>query len=161
MPAPRQTILLVEDNDDDAFITSRAFVTAKVEVNITRTEDGQSAIDYLEGVGRYADREKYPLPDVVMLDLKLPHKTGLEVLRWVRGHKTLSPIVVLILTSSSERADVEEAYRLHVNAYVVKPTSLNHMVDIARNIQNFWLNTSIVLRPTFVFPFLLTAARLF
>lgn len=160
MPASHQIILLVEDNDDDAFITSRAFVTAEVSAIIKRAEDGQAATDYLEGKGVYADRDKYPMPDILMLDLKLPHKTGLEVLRWVREHKTLSPMVVLILTSSSERIDVEEAYRLHVNAYVVKPTSLNHMVDIARNIQNFWLNNSIVLRPTFVFPFLLTAARL-
>lgn len=160
MPTDPRVILLVEDNDDDAFITSRAFISAQVNATIKRTEDGQSAIDYLSGTGPYADRKAYPLPDVLLLDLKLPHKTGLEVLQWVREHEVLHPLVVLVLTSSSERIDVEKAYQLHVNAYVVKPTSINHMVEIARHIQNFWLNTAIVLRPTFVFPFMLTAARL-
>ncbi|PAW77628.1 MAG: hypothetical protein B9S32_10115 [Verrucomicrobia bacterium Tous-C9LFEB] len=153
-------ILMVEDNDDDAFITSRAFNSAQVDVTIKRAEDGQSAMDYLEGGGVYADRKTYPLPDIVLLDLKLPRKSGLEVLQWVRKHPTLHPMVILVLTSSSERADVEAAYQLHVNAYVVKPTSINHMVDIARHIHSFWLNTAVVLRPTFVFPFILTAARL-
>lgn len=160
MPQDKQIILLVEDNDDDAFITSRAFTSAQVEAIIKRTEDGQAAIDYLDGVGAYADRKEYPLPDILLLDLKLPHKTGLEVLRWVREHKVLSPLVVLVLTSSSERGDVETAYRLHANAYLVKPTSMDHMVKIARNIHDFWLNSSIVLRPSLVFPFLLTAAKL-
>ncbi len=160
MPKDPQIILLVEDNDDDAFITSRAFNSAQIHVTIKRTEDGQSAIDYLSGAGPYADRALYPLPDIILLDLKLPHKTGLDVLKWVREHPVLHPMVILVLTSSSERADVEAAYQLHVNAYVVKPTSMNHMVDIARQIHSFWLNTAVMLRPTFVFPFILAAARL-
>ncbi|SDU13172.1 two-component system, unclassified family, response regulator [Verrucomicrobium sp. GAS474] len=160
MSLPAPTILLVEDNDDDAFITRRAFSTAKADLAIERADDGQAAIDYLSGTGRYADRERHPFPDLVLLDLKLPLKNGLEVLRWIRQHETLSPLVVLILTSSSERADVEEAYRLHVNAYIVKPTSINTMVEIVGHIENFWLNASNVLRPSFLSPIILAAGKL-
>lgn len=156
----KPVILLVEDNDDDAFIATRAFGTAQIDALITRADDGQAAIDYIQGTGIYTDRTIYPLPDLVLLDLKLPQKNGLEVLRWIRENEVFKPIVVLIMTSSSERNDVEQAYRLNANAYMVKPTSMNLMVEIAQHIQRFWLNSSVVLRPTLVLPFLITAGKL-
>lgn len=142
-----RTILLVEDNDDDAFITERAFKTAGVSISMTRCRDGQSVLDYLEGKGLYGDREKYPFPTLVLLDFKIPQKSGLEILRWVRQHKIFSSLVVIALTSSSERVDVTEAYKLHINAYLVKPSSLSTMTELARAIGTFWLN-----KVTFVYP---------
>jgi CheY-like chemotaxis protein len=151
-----RTILLVEDNDDDAFITERAFTSAGVKGRIHRCADGQSVIDYLSGLPPYGNRQENPVPHLILLDLKVPRKTGLEVLEWIRQHEKLSPLVVLVLTSSCEPKDVEEAYKLHVNAYLVKPTSLTAMTEIATCICRLWLDKSSLIHPSLVFPFLLS-----
>lgn len=137
--APFDT-LLVEDNDDDAFFVQRAFKTAGVASRITHCRDGLSALNYFEGESDYANRELYPLPHLLLLDIKLPHRTGLEILSWLRSHPELHTQIVIILTSSSEKRHVQEAHRLHVNAFLVKPSSLDGMVELARCIQTTWLN---------------------
>lgn len=149
-----RTILLVEDNDDDAFITQRAFSSAGINAVIHRCEDGQAVIDYLSGLPPYTDRETNPVPHLILLDLKVPRKNGLEVLEWIRKHENFSPLVVLALTSSCEPKDVEQAYRLHINAYLVKPTSLSAMAEIAKCIRQLWLEKSSLIHPSLVFPLL-------
>src|SRR4051812_28005161 len=96
------TILLVEDNEDDVFLMTRALKAAGIANPLQIVEDGQQAIDYLKGAGRFADRNTYPMPAIVFLDLKLPIMMGLEVLEWIRGEPGLSDIVVVVLTSSNE-----------------------------------------------------------
>ena len=100
--------------------------------------DGQEAMNYLKGEGKFADREKYPLPSLVLLDLRLPKVMGLDVLRWIRQQSGLD-LVVLILTSSAEEADISESYRLGVNAYLTKPFEASEREAMAKSIKDFWL----------------------
>ena len=132
--------LLVEDNEDDAFILQRAFRTAGVAARITHCRDGRNALDYFQGESDYGDPSRFPLPHVLILDLKLPFRNGIEVLRWLRAHPEFKKLIVVILTSSSEDRDVQEAHQLQANAYLVKPSSLDGMVELARCIQACWIN---------------------
>ena len=119
--ASARYILLVEDNPDDAFFMERALKDARLEFPLHRATDGQEAIDYLSGVGKFSDRLKYPLPAFVFLDLKLPYKSGFEVFSWIRQQPALRDSVVIILTSSAEPRDREMASKLGAHAYLVKP----------------------------------------
>jgi CheY-like chemotaxis protein len=132
--------MLVEDNEDDAFLMKRALKAADIEEPLLVVEDGQQAIDYLAGRGAYADRERYPLPTFIFLDLKLPYKSGHEVLAWIRNQSTLSEIVVVVLSSSNQPSDLEEAYRLGANSYVVKPPATEQLVSLARAFKHYWLD---------------------
>lgn len=114
-------VLLVEDNPDDAFLMRRALKKTGLELPLHLATDGQIAIDYLRGANEFSDREKYPLPAVVFLDLKLPFVTGFQVLEWIRDHPTLHDLNVVILTSSAEDRDFKRAKQLGVIAYLVKP----------------------------------------
>jgi CheY-like chemotaxis protein len=145
-----RTILLAEDNDDDAFLTTRAMESAGISHSIQHCRNGQDVIRYLEQF--ISDRQaptEAPLPELVLLDLKMPRLGGLETLRWIRAHDTFSPLIVLALTSSREERDVKTAYQLHINAYLVKPSSLSEMVDLARAIRHFWLDQNHFILPCF------------
>jgi CheY-like chemotaxis protein len=107
-------------------------------------EDGDKAIDYLAGTGEFADRGKYPLPCVTLLDLKLPGKNGLEVLGWIHGREEFVTRVVIVLTTSREPRDIQEAYRLGANAYLVKPTSPAQLAQIVAAIKAFWIDHNVV-----------------
>jgi CheY-like chemotaxis protein len=133
------TILLVEDNEDDVFLMTRALKAAGIANPLQIVEDGQQAIDYLKGAGRFADRNTYPMPAIVFLDLKLPIMMGLEVLEWIRGEPGLSDIVVVVLTSSNEPSDLKAAYRLGANSYVVKPPDADQLLDMAKAFKWYWL----------------------
>jgi CheY-like chemotaxis protein len=133
-------ILLLEDNDDDAFLTERALKKAGINSMLQRYYDGQSVIDHLSTLRREDDLIKNTIPHLVLLDIKTPKKTGLEVLHWIRSHQQFAPMIVLALTSSSERKDIARAFELHINAYLVKPTSLSTMVEIAQCIKKLWLD---------------------
>jgi CheY-like chemotaxis protein len=104
--------------------------------------DGQQAIDYLEGAGKFADREKFPLPCLVLLDLKLPHVMGLEVLKWIR-QRSGPPLVVIVLTASAEQADIAAAYRLGANAFLTKPSESGKFEETVKAIKDFWLTHNI------------------
>jgi len=134
-----RAILLVEDNEDDAFLMRRAFEGAAVKNPLYTVEDGQAAIDYLGGVGKYQDREAYPLPAIVFLDLKLPYKSGHEVLEWIRQQKDLQSLVVVVLTSSGEPNDLSKSYRLGANSYVVKPPTTPQLLEMAKAFKWYWL----------------------
>ena len=133
-----KTILQVEDDPNDVFFLQRAMKKAGVANPIQTASDGQQAIDYLQGVGRFADREQFPLPCLVLLDLKLPYVMGLDVLRWIRKQPgTALPVV--ILSASGEDADIASAYRLGANGYLIKPSEANQLVDMAKAIKDSWL----------------------
>src|ERR1051325_177850 len=109
---PQPTILLVEDNEDDVFLMIRALKAAGVELPLQTVGDGRLALDYLSGVGASRDRSLYPVPGLILLDIKLPQLSGLEVLRWLRAEPDLRRTVVIILTSSNHPGDVRQAYDL-------------------------------------------------
>jgi CheY-like chemotaxis protein len=115
------TILLVEDNDDDVFFMRHALQKAKVGLPVQVVPNGQAALDYLSGEGRYADREKYPLPTLIFLDLKMPYVNGFEVLAWMQRQTFTPEIQVVVLTSSPEDRDRQRAKELGARAYLVKP----------------------------------------
>jgi CheY-like chemotaxis protein len=133
-----RTILQVEDDANDVLFLQRAMDKAGVANPIQVVTDGQQAIDYLGGAGKFADRDLYPFPALVLLDLKLPHVMGLEVLRWISGQPEMA-LVVLLLTASSEEADIAAAYRLGAKAFLTKPSKLETLLAMAKAIKDFWL----------------------
>jgi len=139
MSDSRPSVLIVEDNPDDLFILKRAFRLAGTPNPLNHVEHGQQAIDYLAGVCPFDDRGAYPLPSLVLLDLKLPIKNGLEVLAWIKQQASCRGIVVVILTSSSEDKDISQAYDLGANAFLVKPASAEKLTEIVRALDVFWL----------------------
>jgi CheY-like chemotaxis protein len=132
-------ILLVEDNEDDVFLMKHALTGAGVSNPVFVVETGQQAVDYLSGVGQYADRRAYPLPVIVFLDLKLPLMSGHEVLAWIRGQRQFESLVVVVLTSSNEPSDVRRSYSLGANSYLVKPMSARQLIDLAKAFNWSWL----------------------
>lgn len=133
-----KTILQVEDDSNDVFFLQHAMKKAGVANPIHVVSDGQQAIDYLQGVGKFADRVRYPLPSLVLLDLKLPYVMGLDVLRWIREQPG-SAMVVVVMSASAEDADIAAAYRLGANAFLTKPSEANKLEDIVKAIRDFWL----------------------
>ena len=131
-------ILQVEDDPNDVVLLQHAMTKAGVANPIQVATDGRQAIDYLKGYGKFSDREKYPLPCLVLLDLKLPYVMGLEVLKWIREQPGLV-MVVLLLTASAEDSDITTAYRLGANAFLTKPSKASKLEDMARAIKDFWL----------------------
>ncbi len=121
MEVERLPVLVVEDNDDDVFILRRAFRDSKLANPLFIVTDGQEALDYLRGHGRFADRTAFPFPSLVLLDLKLPFVSGLEVLEWIQSQPFKSSLLVIILTSSAEDRDIHRAYHLGARAYLTKP----------------------------------------
>ena len=131
-------ILQVEDDANDVFLLQHAMTAAGVENPIQVASDGQQAIDYLKGAGKFSDRKSFPLPCLVLLDLKLPYVMGLEVLKWIRQQPGAF-LVVILLTASAEDEDIASAYRLGANAFLTKPSQASSLVEMARSIKDFWL----------------------
>jgi len=140
MRSEGKTILLVEDDQNDVFFLQYAFENAGIQNPVQVVDDGQEAINYLAGSGAYADRQQFPLPCLVLLDLKLPGKMGNDVLRWIRNQPSLSHLLVVVLTSSSDANDVDGAYEWGAQSYLVKPLSLEKRLEMARAIKNYWLD---------------------
>ena len=130
---------MADDDENDIFLLRRAFRDADVRNPLHAVSDGQEAIDYLLGEGKYADRIEFPFPSIVILDLKMPRKTGLDVLRWLRDEAGLSCLPTIMLSSSAHPSDVENAYLLGANAFVVKPPGMSERTELARMIKGFWL----------------------
>jgi CheY-like chemotaxis protein len=131
-------ILLAEDDDNDVFFMERAFRQAQVISPVYRVKDGEEAVSYLNGEGAYADREKSPLPSLLLLDLKMPRKNGFDVLAWVRGQPGLKRLPIVVVTSSREILDVNRAYDLGANSYLVKPVKFDGLVDMVKTLNTFW-----------------------
>lgn len=134
--------MLAEDTEDDVLLIKRAFVRGGVESPIYVVHDGEEAIWYLKGEGKFANRAEYPLPDLLLLDLKMPILDGFEVLRWVRQQPVLKALRVLVLTSSDSLCDVNLAYKLGANSFLVKPLEFENCVQLGKLILDYWLERS-------------------
>ena len=135
----KKIILLVEDNPSDADLTRRALSKGHISNDLVVAEDGQDALDYLRGEGAYFGRAVSETPSVILLDLKLPKVSGLDVLRVVRADARLRRIPVVILTSSKEEEDVSAGYDLSVNSYVRKPVDFKEFQAAIANLGLYWL----------------------
>jgi len=132
-------ILLVEDNPDDVDLTLRALKRNNIMNEVVVARDGVEALDYLFATGTHAGRDTSVMPQVVLLDLKLPKVDGLEVLRRVRADERTKLLPVVILTSSKEQQDLVESYSLGANSYVRKPVDFNQFVEAVRQLGLYWL----------------------
>ena len=133
-----RAILLVEDDENDVLVMKMALEKVGLTCPIRMARDGREAQDYLSGTGKFADRHEYPLPYLILLDLKLPRIMGMEVLKWVRERPEFDSIIVLILSSSSMPEDIHGAYQLHANGYLVKPYNLEKLELMTQAIKEFW-----------------------
>jgi CheY-like chemotaxis protein len=131
-------ILLVEDDYNEILLIQRAFRQAKIEPPMSIVSDGDEAIAYLSRQGKYADSKLYPTPVLVLLDLKLPRRSGLEVLTWIRQQPESKRLLVVVLTSSQENSDIAQAYDLGANSYLVKPVNFQDFVQLIELIDNYW-----------------------
>ena len=136
---PDGIILLVEDNEDDVDLTLRALKRNNIRNEVVVARDGVEALDYLWGTGAHAGRDTAQMPQVILLDLKLPKIDGLEVLRRVRSDERTKLLPVVILTSSKEQQDMVESYSLGANSYVRKPVDFNQFVEAVRQLGLYWL----------------------
>jgi CheY-like chemotaxis protein len=132
-------ILLVEDNPDDEALTIRALNKNKIANNLSVVRDGVEALDFLFCTGSYAERDPNDLPEVILLDLKLPKLDGLEVLRRIREDKRTQLLPVVILTSSVEEQDLIKSYSLGANSYIRKPVDFSQFVEAVHQLGMYWL----------------------
>ncbi|MBC8875021.1 MAG: response regulator [Planctomycetes bacterium] len=138
----RETLLIVEDDPYDAKLIKRAIKKARILNPVQVVEDGEQAIAYLAGHPPYDDRSQFPLPVLMLLDLKLPRKDGFEVLQWLRSQAALGRLPVVMLTSSSQTYDINRAYDLGANSYLVKPVGTDSLVDMLKTVELYWLIAS-------------------
>ena len=139
MGLERYLMLLVEDDPNDIILIKRAFEKANITNPLQVVEDGEEAVAYLAGKGRYGDRQNYPLPILILLDLKLPRKSGHEVLEWLRQQPMLKRLTVVVLTSSQQSSDVNRAYDLGANSYLVKPVTFDALVEMVKSLNFYWI----------------------
>jgi CheY-like chemotaxis protein len=139
MDNPRFTVLLVEDDLNDIFIVKRAFKITNLPTPLQVVTDGQDAISYLRGEGKYADRNAFPLPHLIVMDIRMPRRTGFEVLEWVKSSdQPLRRIPIVIVSSSKNPADINRAYELGANAYMVKPMNFRDVEHLFETITHYW-----------------------
>lgn len=134
-----QAILVVEDDPNDVLLIQRAFKKANILNPLKTVGNGDEAVAYLGGEGKYADQEESPSPVLVLLDLKLPRRSGLEVLEWIRAQERLRRLPVVVLTSSRETSDINKAYDLGANSYLVKPVGFDSLLDLVKSLELYWL----------------------
>ncbi|WP_013334381.1 response regulator [Gloeothece verrucosa] len=139
MTTDLSTILLVEDNPKDVFLIQRAIRKANITTPIQVVHDGDAAVQYLAGQAPYLDRTVYPLPVFILLDLKLPRRSGAEVLMWLRQQPGIRRLPVVVLTSSREYTDINRIYDLGANAYIVKPPNFDQLVNIIQTLNLHWI----------------------
>lgn len=132
-------ILMIEDNPSDVRLTIEAFRDAKVRNHLHVASNGDEAMEFLRGLGAHKGA---PRPDLILLDLNLPGKSGTEVLEEIKGDPALKRIPVIVLTTSDNESDIQRAYDLHVNAYVTKPIDLEKFIGIAEAVEEFWLSVA-------------------
>jgi DNA-binding response OmpR family regulator len=137
-----QTVLLVEDDPNDKLFFERALREIS-HANLISVSDGEEAIAYIQGSAPFEDRESCPIPQLIILDLKLPRRSGHEVLAWLKGESTYKTLPVVIFTSSDQISDIEKAYNLGANSYLVKPVGYENLIDTVRTIHTYWLERNL------------------
>jgi CheY-like chemotaxis protein len=138
----RAVILLAEDREDDIVLIRRALEKTSVEHTLFVVENGEDATSYLQGVGKFSNRAEYPLPSLLLLDLKMPGMDGFDVLRWIKGQPGLGSLRIVVLTSSDAIYDVNLAYQLGANSFMVKPFDFENTLELARIVTEYWLDKS-------------------
>jgi CheY-like chemotaxis protein len=144
-------VLVAEDRDDDLFMLRRSFQQLGFETPVQYVRDGDETIAYLAGEGKFANRIEYPLPDLLLLDLKMPRKNGFDVLEWIQGQPELDALRVVVLTTSDDIFEVNRAYKLGASSFLTKPFNFTEFRDIVQAVHNYWLNLNrapAVERPT-------------
>ena len=141
-------ILLAEDDPDDVFQLKRAFKKNNITLPVHVSPDGEDAMSYLRGEGPYADRTRYPFPRVLITDLKMPKRTGFELLRWLYHHPECNLIPKIVLSNSRMEQDVKQSYQLGVNCYLVKPATFDEMCDLVGLVFQFWTRCELPPLPT-------------
>ncbi|HTD88931.1 MAG TPA: response regulator [Candidatus Binatia bacterium] len=141
-PLEYESILLAEDNDDHVVLIKRAFKQARFLNPLQIVQDGAEAIAYLNGDGKYADRNHYPMPGLLLLDLKMPNKNGFEVMEWIRNQPALSHLKIVVLTTTDRVFDVQRAYELGARSFLVKPLDFRDFVQLGPALKGFWIWTS-------------------
>jgi len=139
-----QTILIVEDNDDDFFATTRAFKKADLANPVRRCTNGDQALDYLFRRGEFSDPDRAPRPGIILLDLNLPGTDGRQVLRVVKADPSLKKIPVIVLTTSRARQDIEKCYADGANSYIQKPVNLEGFVQAVTRLKEYWFEIAIL-----------------
>ena len=131
--------LLVEDNPDHVLLLQRAFKRAKILNPLQVVRSGEEAIEYLAGKGKYSNRAEFPPPALVLLDLKMPGIDGFDLLRWIRHEQGMAGLRVVVLTTSDDARDVDRAYKLGANSFLVKPTDFDRFVEISQALNGYWV----------------------
>ncbi|MDX1952527.1 MAG: response regulator [Verrucomicrobiota bacterium] len=134
---PRPVILLVDDNPHDVILIRLAFRKVGIIDTIQLVKDGAEAMRYIQGEGIYADRDHYPQPTLVLLDLKMPQTSGFRVLEWIRSHDELAQLIVVVMSGSRDDADIKRAYELGANSYLVKPTKFEDLVKMMESLKDY------------------------
>ena len=134
-----KVFLLVEDNENDALLLQRAFSRGNLVNPLQVLTTGEQALEYFQGTGRFSNRAEFPLPAILLLDLNLPGISGFDVLRWIRSQPSLATMRVIVLTSSSSIQDVNQAYRLGANSFLVKPMDLEHLCRMTEALEGYWI----------------------
>jgi len=143
MGVPEQAvILLIDDSENDVLLAKRALAKAGIFNPLYVVHNGEETIAYLEGAGPFSSRDEYPLPELVLLDLKMPGLNGFEVLQWIREQPNLKGLRVIVLTTSEDIHDVNRAYQMGANSFLMKPFDFDHYTDMARTLGSFWLDHS-------------------
>lgn len=135
----KAVILLVEDQENDIQLIRRAFVKAQIPNPLQVVRDGEEAMAYLAGEKQFSNRAEFPLPKLILLDLKMPGLDGFEVLKWIRSQPGLRSLIVVVLTSSDHIRDVNEAYGLGANSFMVKPMDFENIVELSRLLRDYWI----------------------
>lgn len=132
------TILHVEDDPNDVLLVERAMKKANSSAQLRSVPDGDKALSYLKGEAAFSNREENPLPNLVLLDLKMPRKSGLEVLGWIREQPPFKRMPVVVFTSSKHDQDINKAYELGANSYLVKPVGFDELLETVKQIEHYW-----------------------
>jgi DNA-binding response OmpR family regulator len=140
MTKETDVLLLVEDDPNDILLFERAMEKIQLPIELIVVQDGEKAISYLSGSGKFKDRKRYPLPHIILVDLKLPKKSGFDVVEWVKNHPEFKIIPVIVLSSSKQVQDVNLAYGLGTNSYLVKPIGFNELSKLIEAFGCYWLS---------------------
>ena len=139
MNATHACVLHVDDDPSDCLLVRQACRKAEVSFQLQSVSDGEAAIAYLSGTDIYADREQYPLPILVLLDLKMPRMSGFDVLAWIRRHAPFKTLPVVVFTASNQEEDIQRAYAVGANSYLVKPVGIHTLTEMIKQVDAYWL----------------------